>query len=125
MRFDLPSSRSARENIVPMINVVFLLLIFFLMTAQIVPPAPVEVTPPQSTSEQKPQDATSVYIDANGIIAFDDLFGAPALAELAKDTGPLILYVDHQLDAALFLSRLKQINPKANRTLSIVTQRAK
>ncbi len=33
----MPRRASGDENIVPMINVVFLLLIFFLMTAQIAP----------------------------------------------------------------------------------------
>ena len=46
-----PASRphTPRESVVPMINVVFLLLIFFLMTAQITAPTPVEVTPPSVT----------------------------------------------------------------------------
>lgn len=125
MHFDLPKTRPARENIVPMINVVFLLLIFFLMTAQIVPPAPLDVTPPQSTSEQKPQEARTVFIDADGLIAVDDLVGAPALATIVDGSGPLTLYVDHQLDAKIFLSRLKQIDPGANRSLAIVTHRIK
>lgn len=38
MQFDLPQRRSRPESVVPMINIVFLLLIFFLMTAQIAPP---------------------------------------------------------------------------------------
>ncbi|NHX27772.1 biopolymer transporter ExbD, partial [Escherichia coli] len=46
MQFPQHPRRDRGENIVPMINVVFLLLIFFLMTAQIGPPAPIDVTPP-------------------------------------------------------------------------------
>lgn len=46
MDFAPPKRRPRAESIVPMINVVFLLLIFFLMTAQIAPPDPFEVAPP-------------------------------------------------------------------------------
>ena len=48
MRFAPPGARPRRprESAVPMINIVFLLLIFFLMTATIAPPAPFAVTPP-------------------------------------------------------------------------------
>ena len=41
-------ARPARENIVPMINVVFLLLVFFVMTAQIAPPDPFDIAPPEA-----------------------------------------------------------------------------
>ncbi|MEM1152412.1 MAG: biopolymer transporter ExbD, partial [Pseudomonadota bacterium] len=37
MRLRAPDRKRRAENYVPMINVVFLLLIFFLMTAQIAP----------------------------------------------------------------------------------------
>ncbi|WP_322867174.1 biopolymer transporter ExbD [Aquicoccus sp. G2-2] len=40
-----PVRRPRGEAILPMINVVFLLLIFFLMTAELAPPEPVAVAP--------------------------------------------------------------------------------
>ena len=40
MQIDMPKRRPRGESIIPMINVVFLLLIFFLLTAQIAPADP-------------------------------------------------------------------------------------
>ncbi|MCR9127279.1 MAG: biopolymer transporter ExbD [Rhodobacteraceae bacterium] len=82
--FSTPAARAPRENIVPMINVVFLLLIFFLMTAQIVPPAPVEITPPPSDSDTPAEPAAAVmYLGADGQAHFESVTGDAALAALA------------------------------------------
>jgi periplasmic protein TonB len=46
MDFGSPPRRPRAESVVPMINVVFLLLVFFLMTATIAPPDPFASVPP-------------------------------------------------------------------------------
>ena len=43
-----PPRRATAEPVVAMINVVFLLLCFFMMTATLVRPSPFEVAPPVS-----------------------------------------------------------------------------
>jgi biopolymer transport protein ExbD len=48
MDFGRARPRPRGESVVPMINVVFLLLIFFVMTATIVPPDPFAARPPSS-----------------------------------------------------------------------------
>ena len=122
MKFDLPSSRQSGENIVPMINVVFLLLIFFLMTAQIVPPAPIDVTPPQSQSEETSEALQSLYIDASGNVAFDELTGDKAIAAIIARDGPISITADHTLDAVALISLLKRSDPNADRDVRLLTQ---
>ncbi|MDF1871586.1 biopolymer transporter ExbD [Vannielia sp.] len=76
-----PKPRRARsESIVPMINVVFLLLIFFLMTSQLVPPEPFEVTPPAAALEVEATPAPVLYLSGGGQLGFGDARGEAALA---------------------------------------------
>ncbi|ETX13429.1 hypothetical protein OCH239_10300 [Roseivivax halodurans JCM 10272] len=82
MRIDDAPRRRPQENLVPMINVVFLLLIFFLMTAQIAPPQPFEVEPPDVAEAEDADGTLTVYLSADGQIGFRDVMGDAALASL-------------------------------------------
>ena len=107
--------RRAAENIVPMINVVFLLLIFFLMSAQIAPPDPIDVTVPDSTSEAAPLDPNALYVGADGTLAYG---GATGDAALVDRVAALAALSDHQgvlplrADAALPATQLAALLPK-------------
>ena len=73
MRFDPPRPKSDDERILPLINVVFLLLIFFMLTGQLSAIDPIEVTPPVSASEGAVETRDLVVVmGADGQIAFDD-----------------------------------------------------
>ncbi|AHC99685.1 ExbD/TolR family protein [Leisingera methylohalidivorans] len=75
--------RPRTESIVPMINVVFLLLIFFLMTSHLAQPDPFEVIPPDAAIEADPGAGPVLHINAEGRIYFDGIEGDGALARLA------------------------------------------
>lgn len=68
--------RSARDNearILPLINVVFLLLIFFMLAGRFSSLDPFEVEPPRSASEQLPGAQTlEILVAADGRMAVDD-----------------------------------------------------
>lgn len=83
MDFTASPRRPRSESIVPMINVVFLLLIFFLMTSRLVQPEPFEVTPPVSTSETEPEAEQTLYADKNGLLHFDGISGKAAVQRIA------------------------------------------
>jgi biopolymer transport protein ExbD len=103
--------RRPRENIVPMINVVFLLLIFFLMTAQIAPPEPFDVTLPDSASREAAEGSETLYVSGDGTLAFGAARGDAvfdSLQVLPPDT-TLLIRADAKLgapDFARLLSRL-------------------
>ena len=72
MRFQPPRPKSDDERILPLINVVFLLLIFFMLAGKLATINPIEVTPPRSTSEGALDTRELVIvIGANGDLAFD------------------------------------------------------
>lgn len=84
MDFSPAPHRQQSESIVPMINVVFLLLVFFLMTSRLAPPEPVEVEPPISQQETQAEEAPVLYLSAEGTVAIDELRGEDAVTELAR-----------------------------------------
>lgn len=84
MRIEEPTRRRPQENLVPMINVVFLLLIFFLMTAQIAPPEPFEVEPPDVADAEDAGGPLTLYLGPDGQIGFRDVEGEGALEALVS-----------------------------------------
>ncbi len=120
---DLRPTRAARENIVPMINVVFLLLIFFLMTAQIAPPEPFKVTPPQSRGAVPANGQATLYVDANGTQVFSSARGDAVftlLANLPAGT-PLLIRADAAFKASRLASLLAKLAAIGITDVAIVT----
>ncbi len=66
-----------------MIDVVFLLLIFFLMTSRLAQPDPFDVTLRDAASETEPEAEPVLYINAAGRMHFDRAEGEAALTRLA------------------------------------------
>jgi biopolymer transport protein ExbD len=115
MRFDTPRRTRDRDaSIVPMINVVFLLLIFFLMTAQIAPPDPLQVDPPETGAQaEAPQARDTVYLDADGRLAYGPARGTRAVIAALKaredPAAPVVVRADAgapAADLARLLARL-------------------
>ncbi|MCB4456836.1 ExbD/TolR family protein [Leisingera sp. McT4-56] len=107
-----PPKRPRAESIVPMINVVFLLLIFFLMTSRLAQPDPFDVTPPEAASGAAPEAQPVLYIGADGRMFFDGAEDETALTRLAAaSTGhPSIqLRADARLEAKTLARILRQL----------------
>lgn len=115
--------RASREPVVPMINVVFLLLIFFLMTAQIVPPAPFDLTLPGADG-QEDGGSLALYVSADGEIAFEALRGEAALSAAVAQSGdtPLRLHADAGLNATALARILAQLSALGATAVDIVTE---
>ncbi|KEO56117.1 biopolymer transporter ExbD [Thioclava pacifica] len=79
--------RSLPEPLLPMINVVFLLLIFFLLAATLAQPTPFEVSPPEASGggAAEPGDLT-LFVGADGRLGFGDARDLAALAALGAAT---------------------------------------
>lgn len=73
MRFDPPRPKNDDERILPLINVVFLLLIFFMLTGKLSAIDPIEVAPPVSASDGAVETRDlMVVLGADGQLALDD-----------------------------------------------------
>ncbi|MEM1429152.1 MAG: biopolymer transporter ExbD [Pseudomonadota bacterium] len=105
--------KSRQPGLTPMIDVVFLLLIFFLMTAQITPPEPFEIEVPASASEEPAETGVVLYLSAQGEIAFEDARGEAALAAvraLGAEIDVLNVRADRRVDAAAVAALLSQLS---------------
>ena len=110
-RFQISVARRRRapaEALVPMINVVFLLLIFFLMSATIAPPDPFDVTLPGAAAQDRADASGPVvlHVSADAEMGYGDLRGDAAFTALisAGENGPntVVLRADEGLDGAVF-----------------------
>lgn len=112
MRFPARPSRARQESVVPMINVVFLLLIFFMISSELAPAPPFDVSPPETDGTDAATDRAddTLYVDAAGEIAWGGLRGEAALQALfARGDAPLEIRADASLPArevAALLARL-------------------
>lgn len=107
-----PPRRPRGESIVPMINVVFLLLIFFLMTSRLAEPEPFEVTPPDAALESEPEAEPVLFIRADGRLHYGGHEGDAALTALAAasaDAPKVQLRADAQLEASALARILRRL----------------
>lgn len=84
MRIEEEMRKPAPEPMAPMINVVFLLLIFFLMSATLAPSTPIEAEPPASARGAPSDGGAVLVVSSEGEIAFEDARGAAAVAAAAE-----------------------------------------
>ncbi|WP_170864107.1 biopolymer transporter ExbD [Paracoccus sp. SM22M-07] len=107
----MPRRRPRGESIIPMINVVFLLLIFFLLTAQISPSTPFPVTPPDSRSDLRTQAQDVLYVSATGELAWNEARGEDVWPLIAArtDTLPVQIRADAATPAVSLAAHLKQL----------------
>jgi len=110
MDFATQPKRRPAEAILPMINVVFLLLIFFLMTARIAPRAPFELRPPETTLETLGEGTDTLFLSADGVLFHGGLEEAEIWVVLADHDGPLTLRADAGLSAVTFAQVLGRLN---------------
>ena len=124
MDFTDAPRRPRAESIVPMINVVFLLLIFFLMSAQITPPAPFDVTLPESASDSAARPADTLYMDAEGRLAFNAARGAAvydAIAARATPDTALQIRADARLEAQALARLLPELAARGILEIELLT----
>ena len=111
MNFRKTSYVSEKENIVPMINIVFLLLIFFLITSSLVP-RPVEIIErPFGLSDSNAEDPNYLFITGSSEIIY--LGQTREIAwDLIKKSEPTTLTIeaDRNLPANKLISLLNKLN---------------
>ncbi|ABV92314.1 biopolymer transport protein ExbD/TolR [Dinoroseobacter shibae DFL 12 = DSM 16493] len=127
MRIPPPPKPLRNESIIPMINVVFLLLIFFLITAEIRPADPIEVVLP-STEDQELASETPVrlFLSADGLIAFDAFTGETALAAALEEYGPepgvpLQIRADYRVPGTALAALLRRLAEAGIRDVELTT----
>lgn len=109
MDFSVPRKPRRTEAIIPMINIVFLLLIFFMLTATLAPPDPFETVAPSAAGGER-ADPADLFLAPDGRIAYGAAEGETVFAAVAEHVGPLVIRADAGAEAAkvaALLSRLR------------------
>ena len=111
MNFRKTSYVSEKENIVPMINIVFLLLIFFLITSSLVPRPSEIIERPFGLSDSNVQDPNYLFITSNSEIMYRGQSGEIAW-NLIKESNVNILTIeaDRNLPATKFISFMNRLS---------------
>lgn len=136
MLIEEPPRRQSRENILPMINVVFLLLIFFLLSAELAPPEPFPVTPPDARTEDPTDGQLVLFMDQEGQLGFMGETGEDqsltafraALAEFCDgapcdetNRPPVVLRADRAAPGAAVAALLPKLGEMGLRDVELVT----
>ena len=119
-----PRRRRPRgESVVPMINIVFLLLIFFLLTATIAPPDPFPVSPPELALPGAPPDRGVVlHVAADGALALGAARDA-AVWQALEPGAPLTVNADAALPGEEFAALLRRLSEAGVEGVSLVVVR--
>ena len=119
MRISTPTQKrafSSDDNLVPLINIIFLLLIFFMVAGRITTSDVVPVDAPQSTAQTPQAEAdVSLLVSASGDVYVESqLVEIKALTgllqkRLAESVDPEAFRVHVKVDAALPVEDLKTV----------------
>lgn len=111
MNFRKTSYVSEKENIVPMINIVFLLLIFFLITSSLVPRPGEIIDRPFGLSNSYVKDHNYLFITSSAEIMYLGQTGEAAWGVIKKNKPvSLTIEADRNLAAQKFFSLLNKLD---------------
>ncbi|MEM1412014.1 MAG: biopolymer transporter ExbD [Pseudomonadota bacterium] len=72
MQFDPPKATASDEQLLPLVDIILMLLIFFMLAGTLVASDPLQVNPPDSASETHVNERELVVVlGQNGELAFD------------------------------------------------------
>ena len=131
MRLPFRQPEEEADTVLPLINVVFLLLIFFIMTGALHAVDYFNVNPPSSSSAiQGSLDDTIILVGSGGRIAIDNKEVDEAdlqlalLDKLAANAGSLVrLKADGRVDAARVVEIMELIEAVGVRRVMLLTLR--
>jgi biopolymer transport protein ExbD len=120
------------ESVLPLINVVFLLLIFFMLAGQLTSADPFDIDPPQSRSDGTGETAElTVQLGADGQLALEGETMDPAalqaaVAEQVKDGESIRvrLKADADAEATEVVAVMERLRAAGLRRLKLLTVQA-
>lgn len=131
MHFASPARHNDEERILPLINIVFLLLIFFMLAGRVTGSDPFRIEPPRSASESDARAREMlVQIGAGGRIALDGEVMAPvavgaAVSERVSDdaTVSVLVKADGRTEARRVVAMMELLRDAGVQRLKLLTLR--
>lgn len=125
-------TRSPRDEMLPLVNIVFLLLIFFMLAGAVSAPDPLKVKPPRSLSEQGRDDLPAMLVvGLDGRLALGrevfSIEGLPARIDawlsVAPPDWPLTVKADADAEALDIVNLLEMLKQGGVQNVRLVTAR--
>lgn len=132
MQLQQPKPASRQHSQLPLINIVFLMLVFFLLAGTIAPVYELDVSPP--TAQQKAAEnrqGSTVYVSRDGQISFHNssmdiaALGAAVSQRPSGAPDKLRVVVDQKTDGQLLIDIVAQLNGAGIKRVFVVTWRDK
>jgi len=134
MRLSVPGRKDGRraEPLLPMIDVVFFLIVFFMMVSHFAAPEPFAVTAPVAGADAAVAGDGAIYVSAAGVVAVRGdggvLEGEAAVAALAARCGggacgAVLVHADAAAPAAVVAGLLPRLAAAGLSDLRLVTVR--
>ncbi len=125
-RIHIAEDGPVQEPMLPLINIVFLLLIFFMIAGSLQKLGPFEVDPPASqTAEGQPEDTIVLWFSNTGEIGIDDLTGGlERLSSMlpADYIGrPVEIRADREVEGAKVVSLLARLQELGIEKVQLMT----
>jgi biopolymer transport protein ExbD len=118
---------SADDGVLPLINVVFLLLIFFMIAGQIAQGEPFAIDPARSTSEGVAQEGPVLLVGGDGRLAYDGAeAGLDAVLAAVAAAPPAVLRVraDGGAETGAVIALLTALRGAGAQDIRLITDRA-
>ncbi len=131
MDFDRRRHDHAHLNIAPLVDVVFLLLLFFMLTSHLIQEPAISIKLPKSqTAEAQNQHIKTIFITKNGEIYFMDkrvdienLYRAISESKFDGEKDFIRIKADREADVGLLVSVIDEVKVAGIKNFSIVTEK--
>lgn len=130
MKLPKTPHRNHGDPIIPLINVIFLLIIFFMVAGSIRPPLALDVQAPESTSEGAAESAPAIVVDRDGRVGIGAaVLDNATLAEWLRGNaipgeGAIAVAADQATPAEKLLDVLDALKAHTSRPVTLTVRRA-
>lgn len=129
MHFESSRPKSDEERVLPLINVVFLLLIFIMLAGRLAISNPFRIDPPRSVSDAvAPQREMTVSIGANGRLALNgEIIEQAQVKEVVArdvsrgDTLRVLVRADGQAEAVRVVAVMERLREAGIESVKLLT----
>jgi biopolymer transport protein ExbD len=132
MKIAPPAEESRSElSVVPLVNVVFLLLVFFMLVGRLSSPEPLDIQPPRSVSgKDESGQAVKILLTRDGRVAVDrDIVPESALTEQVakilaeRPAASFQVKADGRTDAVWVIRIMERMRAAGVQRLTLLTER--
>lgn len=132
MEFERKRYNHTHINIAPLVDVVFLLILFFMLTSHLIQEPAIKIELPDSTTAESMQEISkTLTITKNGELYFmDKRVDLRNLRAVLRDSLPegdkgfLRIKADKEVDVGLLVRVIDEVRLSGIKTFSIVTERS-